>query len=174
MTVDAPVTNGPHAGLLEWLVSHRVEYELHEHPLTFTARETARAEAIDPHTFAKTVGVIGDDGRRALLVIDATDQLDMLKARKVLGVGRVHLLSEPELIELCPGCDVGTMPPIGELFSLPVHADFAIREDAEITFHAGSHRYTVRVEREAWERAAHVQYADLAEDRIGEPAWSRS
>ncbi len=174
MDVEAPISSGPHPGLLDWLASHHVDYELHEHPLTYTARETARAEAVNPRSFAKTLGVITDDGRRALVVIDATDQLDLVKARHVLGAGRVHLLTEPELIDLCPGCDVGTMPPVGELFGLPLYADFAVREDQEITFHAGSHRFAVRVDRTSWDRAAHVQYGDLAEERIGEPAWARS
>ncbi|HEX8939169.1 MAG TPA: YbaK/EbsC family protein [Candidatus Limnocylindrales bacterium] len=173
MTVDVPAASGPHPGLLDWLASHRVDYELHEHPETFTARETARAERIDPRTFAKTVGVVTDDGRRALLVLDATDHLDLVKARKVLGAGRVHLLTEPELLELCPGCDVGAMPPVGELFGVSVHADFAVREDPQITFHAGSHRFSVRLDRRAWEEAGRVVYGDLAADSE-EPAWSRS
>lgn len=166
--------SGPHAGLLDWLATHRIEYELHEHPLTYTARETARAEGVDPATFAKTLGVVTDDGRHALVVVDATDQLDLVKARRVLDAGRVRLMTEPELSERLPGCEVGTMPPVGELFGMPVYADFAVREDSTITFHAGSHRFAVRVDRLAWERAAHVTYGDLAVDVDARPAWIRS
>ena len=66
--------SGPHPGLLDWLAGHAVEYELHEHPLTFTARETAEIEGVDPHRFAKTLAVETDDGRRALAVVDAVDR----------------------------------------------------------------------------------------------------
>lgn len=171
-TVEATHTPGPHAGLLDWLAGHRVEYELHEHPLTFTARETAQAEGIDPRRFAKTIAVETDAGRRALLVVDAIDRVDLEKAGRVLGARRVRLLTEAELVEFAPECEVGTMPPVGELFGVPVYADHAVREDPEISFHAGSHHFTVHVDRAGWERAAGVVYADLAE-REGQPAWER-
>lgn len=168
------LTGGPHAGLLEWLARHHVDYELQEHQLTFTARETARAEGLNPKVFVKALGVSTDDGRRAIVAVDAADHLDLVKARHVLRAGRVHLLPEDELTALWPGCDAGAMPPVGEPVGLEVYADFAIRDDPEITFHAGSHRYTVRVERVAWEHAVHPTYGDLAEDRSLEPAWARS
>lgn len=174
MSASGTVQTGPHAGLLGWLASHGVEYELREHPLTITARETARVEGIDPRSFAKTLGVATADGTRALVVIDATDKLDLVRARKVLDTGIVRLLDEAELLELAPDCEVGTIPPVGELFAVRVYADFAVREDPEITFHAGSHRFTVTVERPTWEKAAHVVYGDIAVETEHGPAWANS
>ena len=172
MSVTEAVRVGPHAGALDWLASHGVEYELREHPLTITARETARVEGIDPRRFAKTIGVRLDDDRRALVVVDAADRLDLVRAREVLHSGSVRLLDEQELLELAPDCEVGTLPPIGELFGVPVFADYVIHDDPEITFHAGSHHFTVHVERAGWERGTRVTYADLAARR-DEPAWER-
>jgi Ala-tRNA(Pro) deacylase len=165
-------TTGPHPGLLDWLAGHGIEYELHEHPLTFTARETAAIEGIDPRRFAKTVVVETATGSRALLALDAVDRVDLVKAAAALRAEHVRLLSEAELEAMAPEYDVGTMPPIGELFGIEVLADNAIRDDPEITFHAGSHHFTVHVERAGWERATRVTYADLAERR-DEPAWER-
>jgi Ala-tRNA(Pro) deacylase len=165
---------GPNRRLLDWLTVHGVEHEVREHALTVTARETARAEGIDPRRFAKTVAIETDDGRRALVVLDATDKLDFGKAAHVLQADHVRLLTETELTAISPDCDTGTLPPIGELCGLPVYADRAIREDAEISFHAGSHRHTVHVDRAAWERASAVAYADLAATDASVPAWSRS
>ena len=161
----------PEPRLIEWLEQHDVEFELHRHRPTATARETARAEGVDPRTFAKTVAVATSDGRRALLVLDAVDRLDLLKARRALGAADVHLLTEAQLIDLAPTCDPGTIPPVGSLFELPVIADYAVRDDPEITFNAGSHEFAVRVDRAAWEREAAIRYADLAEERDVEPAW---
>ncbi len=174
MTPSDTVQAAPHPGLLEWLANHDVEYELREHPLTITARETARVEGIDPRRFAKTLGVATADGTRALIVIDALDRLDLVLARRVLDTRAVRLLDEAELQELAPDCEVGTIPPIGELFGVRVCADFSIRDDPEITFHAGSHRFTVTVERSTWEQAANVTYGNLAVEVDRGPAWSRS
>lgn len=171
MAVETPRT-GPHAGLLDWLAGRRVEYELHEHPETFTAEATARAEHLDPRRFAKVVGVVAGDGRQVLLVVDADDHVDLAKACRALGVDDVRVMTEAEFAALAPDCEAGTVPPIPELFGVPAYADFAIRESSEIAFHAGSHRYSVHVDREAWERASGITYADLAQGDE-RPAWAR-
>jgi Ala-tRNA(Pro) deacylase len=171
MTTRVPAR--PHAVLLDWLGTHGVDHEVHEHPEAFTATSTARSEGVDARTFAKVVGVSTDDGRHVLVVVDAPDRVDLGKARDVLG-SRVTLLSEDELAQLTPGCEPGAMPAVGALFGLPMYADFAVRVDAEISFNAGTHRYSVRVDRAAWERATGVQYADLATEADEGPAWARS
>jgi Ala-tRNA(Pro) deacylase len=174
MAMDAEAAGGPHAGLLEWLESHGVDHEVHEHAETYTASGTARAEGVDVRTFAKVVAIATDDGRNALLVVDAPDRVDLHRARDVLGATHVRLLTEDELAALTPGCDVGAVPAVGELFGLPMLVDHAVKDDDAISFNAGSHRYSVRVDRAAWERAAGVRYADLASDADGRPAWARS
>lgn len=163
-----------HAGLLDWLARHGVDHELHDHVETYTAKNAARAEGVDPRTFAKVIGVATEDGRRALIVLDATDQLDVRNARSALGAREVRLLTERELSELAPECETGAIPAVGSLFGLPMFADYAVRDDPEISFNAGSHRVSVRVDRAAWEHASLVRYADLAADRDGRPPWARS
>jgi len=163
----------PHAGLLAWLRQHGVDHEVHEHLAAYTAISTARSEGIDARSFAKVVGVATDDDRCALVVLDAPDRVDLHKARLVFG-SSVRLLTEPELAERTPGCEHGAMPAVGSLFGLPTYADYAIRDQSEISFNAGTHRATVRVDRAAWEEATDVHYADLAETTDDRPAWFRS
>jgi Ala-tRNA(Pro) deacylase len=164
----------PYQPLLDWLASQDIEYEIHKHGPAFTARATATAEGVDPRTFAKVVGVASHDGRNAIVVLDATDHLDLRKARQTLGASDVRLLTEPELAALAPGCEVGAIPAVGSLFALTTYADDAVRDDPEISFNAGSHRFSARVERARWERACSVIYADLAVDADSGPAWARS
>ncbi|HEX9550758.1 MAG TPA: YbaK/EbsC family protein [Candidatus Limnocylindrales bacterium] len=160
--------------LLEWLAGHAVEHDVHEHSETFTARQTARAEGVDPRTFAKVVAVRTDNQRTVLLVIDAADRIDLRKAREALLADDVRLLSEAELAVLAPECEPGAMPAVGDLFDLPMVADRALREGTALSFNAGTHTCAVRVDRPAWERATGVAYADLAEDLDTRPAWARS
>ena len=167
-------TTGPHQQLMSWLAERGIEHERHEHAAAFTARETAHAEGVDPRTFAKVVGVRTDDDRNYLLILDATDQVDLVKAGAALFARRVRLLTEAELAALAPDCEPGTIPAVGVLFHVPMVADYAVREDRDISFNAGSHRWSVRVDRFAWERATAVRYADLAINRNDLPAWARS
>jgi Ala-tRNA(Pro) deacylase len=171
--MNAAITlDRPYQPLLDWFAAQDIEYEIHEHDTAFTARATAVAEGVDPRTFAKVVGVVSGDGRKTLMVLDATDQLDVRKARHALGTTEVRLLTEPELAALAPDCEVGAIPAVGSLFGLTTHADYAVRDDPEISFSAGSHRFSARVDRARWERACTVLYSDLAEVRDG-PAWAR-
>ena len=168
------ILSGPHMSLLDWLAGNDVEFEIHEHEEAFTARASARAEGVDPRTFAKVVGVMTEDGRRILVVLDATDHLDLSKAAAALFTDRVRLLSEGELTDIAPGCEAGALPAVGKLYGLPTYADHAVRDDPDISFNAGSHRFSVRVDREAWEKAARVRFADLALESDRRPAWDRS
>ena len=168
------ILDRPHAGLLDWLARHDVDHEVHEHPEAFTARGTASAEGVDPATFAKVVMVRTDDERTFMLVVDAIDQVDLHKARHALGASDVRLLTEPDAAAAPPGCAVGAEPAIGALFDLPMVADHAVRDDPVISFNAGSHRFSVRVDRVAWERATGVAYADIALDDDVRPAWARA
>jgi Ala-tRNA(Pro) deacylase len=163
---------GPHPGLLDWLAGRHVEYELHEHPETFTAEATARAEHLDPRRFAKVVGVATDDGRQVVLLVDADDHVDLAKARRALDAADVRVLTEAEFAALAPECEAGTVPPVPAVAGVPVYADHAVHDAVEIAFHAGSHRYSVHVDRAAWEREAGIRYADLAQGN-DRPAWGR-
>jgi Ala-tRNA(Pro) deacylase len=171
---STPTLNQPYQDLLDWLAKHDVEYEVHEHGQAFTARGAAIAEGVDPRTFAKVVGVKTDDGRTLLCVLDATDHLDLHKARRTVGASDVRLLTEAGLAALAPGCEVGAIPAVGALFGLTTYADYAVREDPAISFNAGSHRFSARVDRAGWERACGVVYGDLAAESDSRPAWARS
>ena len=173
--MNAEITlDRPYQPLLDWLATQGIEYEIHQHDRAFTARATATAEGVDPRTFAKVVAVASDEGHTALIVLEATDLLDLRKARHVLGARDVRLLTEPELTAVAPDCEIGAIPALGALFGLATYADYAVRDDPEISFNAGSHRFSARVDRRLWESACNVLYADLAEDTEEGPAWERS
>lgn len=144
-----------------WLEAHAIAYQIHEHPLAYTALATAHAEGVDPGTFAKVVGVRTDTGRVALVVLDAVDALDLGKVADLVG-SPVRLLSERELADACPNWEVGAVPPVASLAGEQVFADEAVRENEYLSFNAGSHRVAVRLERSAWEAAAEIIYGDVA------------
>jgi Ala-tRNA(Pro) deacylase len=81
-------------------------------------------------------------------------------------------MTEQEFTALAPDCEAGAIPPVPELWGLPVYVDLALRDAPEIAFPAGSHRYSVHVDRRAWERTVGIAYADIALDD-GRPAWAR-
>lgn len=159
-----PVTmhTGPYEDLVTWLEDHGVPFELHDHPVTYTAAATAHVEGVSERAFAKVVGLRLADGSHVLAVVDAADVVDLVRLAEAVDSEWVTLLSERELTAILPACEAGTVPPIPELSHSAVIADEGIRGDQRITFHAGSHRTAVRVDRAAWEREAGIRYASFA------------
>ena len=117
------------------------------------------SEGIDRGGFAKCIGVT--------LVVEATDRIDSQEASEALGSDRIRLLSEAELFELAPDCEIGAIPPIGELWGLPVYADNELREDRKSHSNAATTGTRFASMVPSWVQAAHVIYADIAEAMAG-------
>jgi len=136
--------------LRDFLDQKQVGYTHTVHPLAYTAREVASAERIPPREVAKTVVFLDEQGY-GMAVLPADSVLDLEQLRMDLGLSRLRLATEAELMELFPGCELGAMPPFGNLFSLPVYVDRRLASEDTIAFNAGTHRDVV-----------HMHYRDFA------------
>jgi len=130
-----------------------IVYKHDQHPLTFTARETARAEHVPPRCFAKTVVVHFEDGF-AMAVLSADRHVDLEELRLAFGSRQLRLATEKELAEVFPECELGAMPPFGNgtLFDLPVWVDGLLMAEEHICFNAGTHRDVIQISTEDWEQ----------------------
>jgi Ala-tRNA(Pro) deacylase len=68
---------------------------------------------------------------------------------------------EDEFITKFPGCEIGAMPPFGNLFGVPVYVDPALEKDEYIYFNAGNHVQTVRLKYEDFARLVKPQVVRL-------------
>ena len=75
-----------------------------------------------------------------------------------LGADEVVLASEDEFKRLFPDCELGAMPPFGNLYDMGVYVAGELTEDEEIAFNAGSHTELVRM--------AYKDYANLVTPRV--------
>jgi Ala-tRNA(Pro) deacylase len=51
-----------------------------------------------------------------------------------------------------PGCEIGTMPPFGNLYEMQVFVEGNLTEDTEIAFNAGSYTELIRLSYKDFER----------------------
>ncbi len=136
--------------LKEFLDAKGVKYVSISHSLAYTAQEIAALTHIKGKDLAKTV-MVKVDGEMAMAVLPASFQVDLRLLEEAAGAGRVELAGEEEFKGRFPQCEVGAMPPFGNLYGMAVFADKELAEDEEIAFNAGTHTELVR-----------VQYADFA------------
>ncbi len=69
----------------------------------------------------------------------ANYQVDLGSLREAAGAACVELADEGEFKGRFPQCEVGAMPPFGNLYGMAVYADKELAEDDEIAFNAGTH-----------------------------------
>lgn len=130
--------------LKEFLDSHKVKYVSLTHSPAFTSQEIAAAAHISGKQLAKTV-IIKVDGCLAMIVLPANDQVNFAKLREVTGAADVDLASESDFKDKFTGCEVGAMPPFGNLYDMPVFASKQLSEQNHILFNAGSHSELMQV-----------------------------
>jgi Ala-tRNA(Pro) deacylase len=140
--------------LREFLDSHNVKYHSISHSETYTAQEIAASAHIPGKELAKTV-MVKIDGKMAMAVLPASYRVDFDLLKEAAGASRAELASEREFKDLFPGCDIGAMPPFGNLYGVEVFVAESLAEDEEIAFNAGSHTELIRLSYKDFEGLVH-------------------
>lgn len=122
----------------------KVSYEIYNHRLSFTAQETAQNLRHSGKEMAKVV-ILKANGSYVMAVLPGNRMVSLKKARLALAARDGSIASEKEFGALFPGCEIGAMPPFGNLFGLPVYVDPALESEKEIFFNAGNHQQSVRM-----------------------------
>jgi len=135
----------------EFLDTNKINYSTIVHPTAYTAQGTAAYAHVPGNELAKTV-MVRVDSQLAMAVLPASAQLDLAAFKKLTRAKSVGLAAEPEFELKFPDCDLGAMPPFGNLYGVPVYLEERLAEDKEIAFNAGSHSELVRMKYEDFER----------------------
>ncbi len=120
-----------------------VKYTVIQHSRAFTAQEIAELAHIPGRELAKTVMVM-IAGQLAMAVVPASHRVDFKALSSVAGAP-AELAEEGDFVEWFPSCDVGAMPPFGNLYDMDVYASDTLAEDEYIAFSAGTHAEVVRM-----------------------------
>jgi Ala-tRNA(Pro) deacylase len=134
--------------LKEYLDSHQVKYVTIGHSPAYSAQEIAASA----HIPGRALAMLKVDGKMAMAVLPASCQVDFDMFEEATGGRRVEMATEKEFEDLFPECELGAMPPFGNLYGMEVFVDETLANDEEIAFNAGSHTELVRMSyRDFWE-----------------------
>lgn len=140
----------PAKRLRQFLDSHNVAYLTIPHVVAYAAKEIAALTHISNKELAKTV-IVKIDGRMAMAVLPSSYDVDLSALRGGTGARNVTLAKESEFRDRFPECDIGAMPPFGNLYGMTVYVDESLTKDKDIAFNAGTH-----------DELLQVSYADFA------------
>ena len=127
-----------------YLRENGVPFEAQHHRMAVTAQEVAATEHVPGRMFAKTVMALSDE-EMVMLVLPAPYHVNPEKAAEALDAGDFRLTSEEQFRDAFSDCEVGAMPPFGNIYDVPVYVDEALAEDERIVFRAGTHTDTMSV-----------------------------
>ncbi len=130
--------------LKDYLDENKVKYVKITHSRAYTAQEIAASVHIPGKELAKTVIVKVNDGF-GMAVLPASRKIDFDRLKTVIGSKDIRLAEEGEFKGLFPDCEIGAMPPFGNLYKLPVFVATALAEDKEIAFNAGTHTDVIKI-----------------------------
>jgi len=145
--------------LKDYLDREKVPYEVLTHRETFTAPELAQALHVPGKELAKVVMVKADE-HFVVTVLSANRKVDLKSLKEIFRTSHVRLATEAEFTELFPDCELGAMPPFGNLYSLEVYVDQSLTTDEKIVFQAGTRHEAVKLR--------YQDFASLSRPRVAE------
>lgn len=137
---------GVAATIQDYLDSHRVAYEVIEHPKTETAKQTAEVAHIPADQMAKPV-LLGDDINYLLAIIPATHRLDLDRLNQVMARS-LEVVEDDEVAMTFGDCEAGAVPVVGEAYGVDTVLDTSLTHQERVYFEAGDHKHLVRMEGE--------------------------
>lgn len=146
--------------LEQFLQAHNVRFDTVTHEHSVTTLDAARRAHLSSHDVAKTV-MVKVDGKLAMAVMPANEWLNLENLRKASGARSVSLASESEFSDRFPECEIGAMPPFGNLYGLDVYAADTLSHEHSIAFNAGNHHELVRMGWSDYERLVHPRIMSM-------------
>ena len=134
----------PATRLRDFLDSQQVKYLTIEHSPAYTAQEIAAVTHTPGKELAKSVIVRLDD-KMIMVVLPASHRINFDRLKQAVRSKKAELASEGEFEELFPDCQLGAMPPFGNLYNMDVVVDESLVGDDEITFNACNHYEQIRL-----------------------------
>ncbi|MCX6138562.1 MAG: YbaK/EbsC family protein [Ignavibacteriales bacterium] len=127
-----------------FLDSHQIKYIVIMHSPAYTSLEIAALAHIPGKEVAKSV-IVNADGKMLMVVLPASHMVDFNLLSVFTGAKNVELAGEQEFKHLFPECELGAMPPFGNLFTMDVLVSETLAEDEMIAFNAGTHKELVKM-----------------------------
>lgn len=155
--------------LIQFLDEHLIQYIVIAHSKAYTAQGVAAISHISGNELAKTV-MLNKDGELCMAVLPASKHVDFALFAKQTKSRDVSLASENDFRSSFPDCELGAMPPFGNLYGLPVYVDESLTHDKEIAFNAGSHLELVKLAYSDFERLVNPTVVNFISQPISRAA----
>jgi Ala-tRNA(Pro) deacylase len=126
------------------LKQHEVHYEVFDHEPVYTNPTMAVALGVSESETVKSLVLMTREKEMVVLVLPGDKKVDWKKAAAGIGTKKVAFAKPDEVLEKV-GCEVGCVPPFGQLVSLPIYVDPDITKKEFVYFNPGVHYKSYKV-----------------------------
>jgi len=130
--------------ITEFLDARQIAYQHCTHSPAYTAQGLAHVQHVSGKELAKVVMVVAD-GKMVMTVLPGSHRVELEPLSKLLKCENIRLATEEEFRDLFPDCELGAMPPFGNLYNLAVWVDQTLETHPTIIFNAGTHVETIQM-----------------------------
>ena len=134
----------PSEKLKKFLDENNIKYITVSHSKAYTAQQIAASAHIPGKGLAKTV-MIKLGNKMAMAVLPASKMVNFGMLKEVIGSDDVELATEREFKDKFPDCEIGAMPPFGNLYEMDVYVAETLAKQDEIAFNSCSHTELIKM-----------------------------
>ena len=147
----------PAKKLIRTLKAKQIPYRVIEHAPAFTAPEVAQSAHVKGDQLAKAV-IVDADNRLIIVVVPASCQLEFNALKREIGALSLKLCPVARFTEMFPACELGALPPFGNLYGMDTYLANCLDRIDKIAFCAGTHTELVQM--------AYVDYLKMVKPKI--------
>jgi Ala-tRNA(Pro) deacylase len=121
-----------------------IPYEVFQHEPVYTNPAMAEALRVNEAQTVKSLVLVTREKNMVVLVLPGNKRVDWKKAAAGIGTRKVSF-AKPEAVSDAVGCEVGCVPPFGQLTTLPIYMDPEILRQNHVYFNPGVHNCSFKV-----------------------------
>jgi Ala-tRNA(Pro) deacylase len=128
----------------KFLNCNKISYHISEHEPVFTSKQAAKVRQSELKTGVKALMLKSEKGAFIMGLVAADRRLDLKKLAKIVETKKLQLASPQEVLDVT-GCEVGSVPPFGNLFGLTIYLDKSVLISGMVNFNAGLHTISIQM-----------------------------
>ena len=125
-----------------------IEYEVFEHEPVYTNPTMAAALNVSESETVKSLVVMTKEKEMVVLVMPGDKKVEWKKAAANVGTKKISFAKPEQVLEKV-GCEVGCVPPFGQLTDLPIFLDPDLTKKDYVYFNPGVHDKSYKIK--AWD-----------------------
>jgi Ala-tRNA(Pro) deacylase len=134
--------------IINMMNENKIPYEIFEHEPVYTNPAMAEALGVRESETVKSLVLMTKEKEMVVLVLPGNKRVDWKKAASGVGTKKVSF-AKPEQVSEKVGCEVGCVPPFGQMKLLPIYMDTELTKKDYVYFNPGVHDKSFKIK--AWD-----------------------